>query len=215
MQLSEQYRPRTWTEVIGQDAALQKIDLLRPRGLGGRAYFLSGPSGTGKTTIARLLAGELAEPMNVDELDAQELTAPRVRDLASSLRTYGMGSKPGRAVIVNEAHGLRADAVRAFLVTLEAIPPHGVYLFTTTTDGAAELFESQADAAPLLSRCIRLPLARQGLAEPFARHLLQLAYREGLADGAGDDAALRIVREHRNNLRAALQAVEAGALLGL
>ena len=56
MQLQDQYRPRLWTEVVGQDKILAKIDQLRNRGLSGRAYWLSGQSGVGKTTIARLIA---------------------------------------------------------------------------------------------------------------------------------------------------------------
>ena len=58
--LYEQYRPQTWAEVVGQDKVLAKIDRLRSRSLAGRAYWLSGQSGTGKTTIARLIASEMA-----------------------------------------------------------------------------------------------------------------------------------------------------------
>jgi DNA polymerase III gamma/tau subunit len=56
MQLHEQYRPRDWSDVVGQDKAIAKIDALRNRGLAGRAFWISGSSGTGKTTVARLIA---------------------------------------------------------------------------------------------------------------------------------------------------------------
>jgi DNA polymerase III gamma/tau subunit len=75
MQLTEQYRPQTWGDVVGQDRAVSRLRALAQRGLGGRAYWISGQSGTGKTTIARLIAAELAEPWNVEEWDAAELTA--------------------------------------------------------------------------------------------------------------------------------------------
>ena len=52
MQLFEEYRPKNWDEVVGQDRVLEKIKVLFNRGLSGRAYWLSGSSGTGKTTIA-------------------------------------------------------------------------------------------------------------------------------------------------------------------
>ena len=60
MQLCEQYRPSTWSDVIGQEKALAKLDALRRRGLAGRSYWITGPSGTGKTTIARLISQEVA-----------------------------------------------------------------------------------------------------------------------------------------------------------
>lgn len=52
--LFEQYRPANWSQVIGQEKAVAKIQQLAKRGLGGRAYWISGQSGTGKTTIGRL-----------------------------------------------------------------------------------------------------------------------------------------------------------------
>ena len=64
MQLTERYRPADWPEVVGQDKAVQRLRALAMRGLGGRAYWLSGQSGTGKTTIACLIGAELAEPWN-------------------------------------------------------------------------------------------------------------------------------------------------------
>ena len=54
--LFEQYRPRAWSDVVGQDKIVARIQLLAKRGLAGRAYWLSGQSGTGKTSIARLIA---------------------------------------------------------------------------------------------------------------------------------------------------------------
>ena len=61
MQLHEQFRPQSWSDVVGQSKALARIERLRKRGLGGRAYWIAGQSGTGKTTIAKLLAAELAD----------------------------------------------------------------------------------------------------------------------------------------------------------
>ena len=111
MNLAEQYRPQTWSDVVGQPKVLDTIDRLRPRGLAGRAYFLSGQSGTGKTTIAMLLAREVAEEICVEEYDAGELTGPMIRDMERRLAVKGFG-KGGRAIVVNEAHGLKAEVIR-------------------------------------------------------------------------------------------------------
>ena len=127
--------------------------------LAGRAYWLSGQSGTGKTTIARLLAAEVADDFSTQEVDASALTVAALRELERESQISGWGEKGGRAYLVNEAHGLRKDVIRQFLVMLERVPSHVVWIFTTTTEGEQGLFEDYDDAGPLLSRCLPLPLA--------------------------------------------------------
>lgn len=211
MQLHEEHRPKTWAEVIGQDAALARIEALRARGgLGGRAYWVSGASGTGKTTIARLIAAELADEWGVEEIDAAEVTAEACENWRRNLRTRMIG-KGGRAVIVNEAHGLRKESCRRLLTILEDLPPHVVFVFTLTSEGAELLFDGCDDAHPLISRCCELPLARRGLAEPFAAHAQRIALGAGL-DGRPLAEYLRLAKDCKNNLRQMLQRIEAGRM---
>ena len=210
-QLHEQYRPKTWPEVVGQDKAIGRIDALRKRGLAGRAWWITGPSGTGKTTIAYLLAREVADDSMIDELDASDLTPARVRDLEHTLALYGWG-KGGRAVIVNEAHGLRRDTIRQLLVWLERLPDHVAVIFTTTWAGNELLFEGSEDAHPLLSRCVELRLTNQGLAQPFAERCQTIAEAEGL-NGRPIGEYVKLARDCKNNLRAMLQRIEAGDML--
>ena len=213
-QLHEKYRPKQWSEVVGQEKVIAKINHLRGRtlaGLAGRAFWLSGKSGTGKTSIARLIAADVSDELNTYEIDAGTCTVEELRRIEGYWALYGMGEKTGRAFIVNEAHGLKAAAIRQLLVMLERMPGHCVMIFTTTIDGE-NLFEENMDSSPMLSRCVRLDLAQRDLAKAFAERAAQIAASENLGS-APIATIVKIVNDCRSNFRAVLQSIEAGALL--
>ena len=210
MLLHEKYRPSTWSDVVGQDKVVKVIRSFGNKtGYGGRAYFISDASGSGKTTIARLIAAEVANPICIEEMDASELTAERMREISANIHQYGWG-KGGKAYIVNEVHGLSAPTVRRLLCLLEpdrgGIPSHIVFVFTTTVDGL-DLFEDHINASPLFSRCTCLSLARRDVAQPFAARVRECLAKDGM-NGQPIDWYIKLARECKNNMRAMYELAE-------
>ncbi len=205
------YRPANWQNVVGQDRAVKQIQGITERGWGGRAWWISGGSGQGKTTLAYLIAKTGADDWFVEELQARQLTPRQIREIAGVMQLMAMG-KGGRVWIVNEAHGMRRDTIEAWLTLLEQLPRHVVVIFTTTREGEAKLFDDVDDTGPLLSRCVVVHLTNQGLAKPFAKRAKEIASAEAL-DGQPIQAYVRLAQQCHNNMRAILQAVESGEMI--
>lgn len=210
--LYEKYRPHCLDEVLGQDKAVKKIRLLLQRGWGGRAWWLCGASGTGKTTLARIIADHGADDFYVTEYDsADALTVAAIDAMETDMRYLAPG-KGGRAYIINEAHGLRKQIIRRLLGLLERLPSHVCVVFTTTKTGESSLFDDQIDAHPLLSRCAKIELTNQGLAKVFAEHCRRVATIEGL-NGRPIEQYVRLAQACKNNCRQMLMAIECGDML--
>jgi hypothetical protein len=120
MQLHEEYRPKQWSEVIGQDKVIARIGALRKRGLAGRAYWISGRC-TGKTTVAQLIAAEVAGDFNPVEIDAGDLgMLPKVPDMHPPRRAKGQTLTRGRAISGEEFDRL--------LLAVPKVRPHDARL---------------------------------------------------------------------------------------
>lgn len=207
--LTEKYRPRVLADVVGQPAAVKLLS--RMPSLPGHAYWLAGPSGTGKTTLARILADSAADSYATTEIDGGDVSADWLRSVERSWRVRPLGNHGVWAYIVNEAHGLRSDAVRRLLTMLDPVPPHVLWVLTTTDDGQDKLFDGM-DAHPLLSRCTVVPMARRDLAKAFAAHAQSIARAEGL-DGQPIERYLKLAVRHKNSLRGMLGEIESGGML--
>jgi len=212
--LYEQFRPRTWDELVGQDKLTAKMSVLRRRGLVGRVFWVTGDSGTGNTTVARLVASEIADDYAVVEIDAQDLGMDRVREFERMCQFKPLG-KGCHVFICNEAHGLSSKVVSRLQTLLEQdnVQRNSTWIFTTTFQGERKLFDDAFDACPFMSRAIELTLEHgEDVVLAFAVRARKIAQTEQL-DGKPLDEYVRLVRQSGCNMRKVLQRIEAGEML--
>ena len=177
--LYRKYRPKTFAEVMGQEHIVQTITNAISSGMTSHAYLFSGPRGSGKTTLARLLAKAVNcenlqgfEPCNKC-LSCLEINEARAIDLieidAASNRGIddirelksGIGFAPTRlkykVFIIDESHQLSKDAANALLKILEEPPSHAIFVLATT--------EIHKMIPTIISRCQRFDFRKLTLPE--------------------------------------------------
>lgn len=127
------YRPQTLAEVVGQPAIVASLEKVLAK-REAHAFLFTGSAGCGKTTLARICANMLdIEPANITEVDAASNSGvDAMREIVSATRYLGFGSKPGRAVIIDEAHNLSKSAWDALLKPMEEPPAHVYFMLCTT-----------------------------------------------------------------------------------
>jgi DNA polymerase-3 subunit gamma/tau len=211
--LYRKYRPLGWAEVVGQEHVVRTLTNAIKAGRVGHAYLFAGPRGTGKTTLARLLAKAVncldPDPakrpcnhcenckavnenrfMDLIEIDAASNTSvDDVRDLRDKIN-FSPSQGRYKIYIVDEVHMLSTAAFNALLKTLEEPPPHAIFVLATT--------EIHKIPATVLSRCQRHEFRRVPVDEIVA-NLKEITQAEGIQ--ADEDALTLIARQATGSMR--------------
>ena len=211
--LYRKYRPQSWDAVVGQDHVVTTLKNAIAADRVAHAYLFAGSRGTGKTTMARLLAKavnctnpyptkrpdnecENCKAVNENrfldliEIDAASNTSvDDVRDLRDKIN-FSPSQGKYKIYIIDEVHMLSTAAFNALLKTLEEPPPHAIFVLATT--------EIHKIPATVLSRCQRHEFRRVPVDEIVA-NLKHIIKAENIQ--ADDDALIQIARNSAGGMR--------------
>ncbi|MDE1967235.1 MAG: DNA polymerase III subunit gamma/tau, partial [Patescibacteria group bacterium] len=178
------YRPAKWDEVVGQDHVVSALKDAIGNDRVAHAYLFSGSRGTGKTSVARILAKAVkTADEDIYEIDAASNRGiDDIRQLREHVSVLPFSS-PFKVYIIDEVHMLSKDAWNALLKTLEEPPKHVIFILATT----------ELDKVPdtIISRCQTFAFKKPAR-EIIRKEIMRVAKKEGLEldSGAADLIAL-------------------------
>lgn len=210
--LYNRYRPIVFEHFVGQDALVNAAKISAAGGTD-HTYMLAGPRGTGKTSMARVIASALGiAPTDIVEIKAAVASGvDNIRDLLDSLqyRPFGGG---GRAVIIDEGHRLSAAAWDGLLKDLEE-PPAWLYWFVCTTEPKKLPATIRSRGIILNFQPIAIPVLEQLLDEIcVAENLDPVAGIIGLCAREADGSARQAI-SYLSTCHSAATLEDAGTLL--
>ena len=209
--LYEKLRPKTFDDFVGFSEQIQRLESLREAcGFGGQVFWISGYSGTGKTTLARIIAADVADPIETEEMDAQDLSVDRIRQIEKMAHYHPY--REAQAYIINEAHTLNTKSVSRLQTALEEpqVQKNVTMIFTTTNKGQQHLFDTKLDAFPFLSRAIEINLeVTDQTCHQIVSYLSRIAGQFSLQCG---DLTDFYIERCKGNIRMALQKIASGNL---
>ncbi|MBL8158805.1 DNA polymerase III subunit gamma/tau [bacterium] len=187
------YRPASFSEVRGQEQVTETLKAAIKNKKIGHAYLFHGGRGTGKTSVARILAKELGvSNKDLYEIDAASNTGvDNIRELREGVNVVPFES-PYKFYIIDEAHMLSKAAFNAFLKTLEEPPAHAIFVLATTErekipdtiQSRCEIYTFKQPSRETLSEIITDTAKKEGYSmERGAPELVAM-----LADGSFRDA---------------------------